>query len=170
MRVRSCVFYKRRTIPLPLGDFCVMTFSKRLMKLVSLSAFMLALTVGFATASHQNIAFAQDDPVAVAADDAQAELVPVSKAAAPALDEATTETTALQETAATNLDVEVDERLSFFSLFGFLWILVLACSIAALVYAVRFFKAMMKADRHARYDQDRGRRPQRRQRLSQAAV
>ncbi len=116
------------------------------MKLVSLSAFMLALTVGFATASHQNIAFAQDDPVAVAADDAQAELVPVSKAAAPALDEATTETTALQETAATNLDVEVDERLSFFSLFGFLWILVLACSIAALVYAVRFFKAMMKAD------------------------
>ncbi|MBR2004540.1 MAG: sodium/proton-translocating pyrophosphatase, partial [Thermoguttaceae bacterium] len=38
------------------------------------------------------------------------------------------------------------DRVGFFSLFGFLWILSLAGAIAALVFAVKFFKTMMKAD------------------------
>ncbi|MCF0234043.1 MAG: sodium-translocating pyrophosphatase [Thermoguttaceae bacterium] len=36
--------------------------------------------------------------------------------------------------------------MSFFSQFGFYWFLALVGAIAALVYAVKFFKAMMKAD------------------------
>ncbi|MBR2003478.1 MAG: sodium/proton-translocating pyrophosphatase, partial [Thermoguttaceae bacterium] len=38
------------------------------------------------------------------------------------------------------------ERVGFFSLFGFLWVLSLAGAVAALVFAVKFFKTMMKAD------------------------
>lgn len=40
----------------------------------------------------------------------------------------------------------VADRVGFFGLYGFLWILSLAGSVAALYYAVKFYKTMMKAD------------------------
>ncbi len=56
----------------------------------------------------------------------------------------------VQETVADDASVDqgavANERIGFFSLFGVLWILALAGAVASLVFAVKFFKAMMKED------------------------
>lgn len=43
-------------------------------------------------------------------------------------------------------DVDAGQKVSFFSFYGFLWLIALAGSIAALVYARKFYLEMMQAD------------------------
>ncbi|MBQ5789426.1 MAG: sodium/proton-translocating pyrophosphatase, partial [Thermoguttaceae bacterium] len=83
--------------------------------------------------------FAQDNaPAAVAVETTETE--------APVADAATVEAAQVEEQADAATSENASERAPFFGFFGFLWVLSLAGSIAALVFAVKFFKSMMKAD------------------------
>ena len=106
---------------------------------IGLASALLAATFAFGT-NDVVPCFAQDNaPAAVAVENTETE-APQADAAA--------------QTVATEGEAQADaaqaeqgaDRVGFFSLFGFLWILSLAGAVAALVFAVKFFKTMMKAD------------------------
>ena len=115
-----------------------MKVSKRFFKLMSLSALSIALLLGSASTT-PTFAYTQcDEPAAVVVDQTVAD----SEEAAPVADEAKDVAT-LDDSASAD---PAADRISFFSKFGFLWIVALACAVTSLVFAVRFFKSMMKAD------------------------
>ena len=111
----------------------------QLFKFVRAGALTLALTFAFVP-SVSNVAFGQESEPAAAV--ATADETP----AAPVAETATTVEEATAPSNEETTAAPADDRVSFFSQYGFLWILTLACAIASLVYAVKFFKAMMKAD------------------------
>ena len=105
----------------------------------------LALTLGLTTTSSSVCALAQDNqPAAV-------ETASVAEPVADAVVPNDVKADAAAENAADEQEAESGSRkaarLGFFtSRFGYLWLLALAGAIASLVYAVKFFKAMMKED------------------------
>jgi inorganic pyrophosphatase/K(+)-stimulated pyrophosphate-energized sodium pump len=111
----------------------------QLFKFVRAGVLTLALTFAFVP-SVSNVVLGQESaPAAVA--------TTTSETPAPTVAE--TATTVEKTTAPSNeetTEASAGDRVSFFSQYGVLWILTLACAIASLVYAVKFFKAMMKAD------------------------
>ena len=115
-----------------------MKVSKRFFKFMSLSALSLALLLGSASTTPTFAYTQSDEPAAVAVD----QTVAADEEAAPAAEKAQV---AAAEEAPETAD-SIADRVSFFSKFGFLWIVALACAVASLVFAVRFFKSMMKAD------------------------
>ena len=115
-----------------------MKVSKRFFNLLSLSALSIALLLGSASTT-PTFAYTQSDVTAAAAVEQTA---PANEDALPAADEALD----APVEALGAIDDPAADRISFFSLYGFLWIVALACAVASLVFAVRFFKAMMKAD------------------------
>ena len=105
---------------------------------IGLASALLAATFAFGTTDVVPC-FAQDNaPAAVAVENTEAE-APQADAAQAVATEGETQTDAAQTE-------EGADRVGFFSLFGLLWVLSLAGSVAALVFAVKFFKTMMKAD------------------------
>ncbi|MBQ9126797.1 MAG: sodium/proton-translocating pyrophosphatase, partial [Thermoguttaceae bacterium] len=116
---------------------------------IGLASALLAATFAFGT-NDVVPCFAQDKaPTAPAVDNTASQ--------ASATDEKKVDETKVAETQAPTTDEKKadakegekkddKERESFFGLFGLLWILSLAGSVAALVFAVKFFKTMMKAD------------------------
>jgi len=106
---------------------------------IGLASALLAATFAFGTTDVVPC-FAQDNaPAAVAVENTETE--------APQVDAAAAKGAQIDETQADVANAEEgSDRVGFFSLFGFLWILSLAGSVAALVFAVKFFKTMMKAD------------------------
>ena len=123
-----------------------MSFVKSSYRNLGLRALALVLVVGLACSPVR--AYSQDSgpgaaetPVAAAvADDA-------STVAEPAAAESAAAVTADAPDADFDAaDSAVQARVSFFSVFGLLWLVALGCAIASLAFAVRFFKAMMKAD------------------------
>ena len=115
-----------------------MKVSKRFFNLLSLSALSIALLLGSASTTPTFAYTQSDEPAAVAVDQTVAD----SEEAAPVADEAKDVAT-LDDSASAD---PAADRISFFSKFGFLWIVALACAVTSLVFAVRFFKSMMKAD------------------------
>ena len=106
-----------------------------------LAAALLASTFAFGT-NDVVPCFAQDNaPTATVVENTEG--TEASQAAVVAQDDAK----GLKEAqAADKADEQGSDRVGFFSLFGVLWILSLAGAVAALVFAVKFFKTMMKAD------------------------
>ena len=115
-----------------------MKVSKRFFKLMSLSALSIALLLGSASTTPTFAYTQSDEPAGVVVEQTVAD----SEEAAPVADEAKDVAT-LDDSASAD---PAADRISFFSKFGFLWIVALACAVTSLVFAVRFFKSMMKAD------------------------
>ena len=86
---------------------------------------------------------AADTPAPAADAQAPAAPAPEAEAPVPAADNAQA---AAADQPADSSSASVTERVGFFSLYGFFWILALAGSISALCFAWKFFKTMMLAD------------------------
>jgi len=112
----------------------------QLFKFVRAGALALALTFAFVPSVSNVVLGQESEPAAAVATATETTESPApvaeEKAAASDIPVAPFEAT----------DMTDAGRVSFFSQFGLLWILTLACAIASLVFAVRFFKLMMKAD------------------------
>ena len=126
--------------------------SKRLLSFSSQCVVLIALALGFAIANPQTVYSQDAEPAAAAAPEvAEASDAEAKEAELPAKTDASSLSEPNESDEKLSSDAAAPEptegaRVSFFSLFGFLWILALACAVAALVFAVRFFKAMMKCD------------------------
>ena len=106
------------------------------MSCASVLALALLLCVPFSSAPQALAATQTADAAATAAEASEAAPAPV----------ATEVEVASPNAAATVDESEETSRVSFFSGFGALWLLALIGACASLVFAVRFFKAMMKED------------------------
>ena len=110
----------------------------------------LAGCFAFTALRAQDGAAPEAAPAAEVAADAQADAAaPAADEAAPAPAEEAPAAAAEGDAAACGTDDQADPgyaRLSFFGLYGLYWLLALAGSVAALFYACKFFKAMMRAD------------------------
>ncbi|MBQ6826454.1 MAG: sodium/proton-translocating pyrophosphatase, partial [Thermoguttaceae bacterium] len=108
---------------------------------IGLASALLAATFAFGT-NDVVPCFAQDKaPTAVAVENNETEAPK-----ADAVQEAATPVEAQTAAAADPAQAEQGSERKFFNLFGFLWVLSLAGAVAALVFAVKFYKTMMKAD------------------------
>ena len=126
-----------------------MTKSESFYRAIRLGMAALALTIGFALTS--NVSAQDDAPAAdaapaaeVAADAPAADAAPVAEN--PAADAAAAEVQEVSDVPQGEPKQNDDARKPFCSFYGVLWVLGLCGSIAALIFAWKFFKTMMLAD------------------------